>query len=213
MTRVILIPAGRTDWQDQGRLTGDADLPLNELGHRQAMADAEAITGLSPRIIRCGPDQASRQTATLVADHLGLKLKTIKELREMDLGHWEGLTIEDFRERFPKVYKQWRADPTLIEPPEGETILAVVDRLEKAVGKLVTEYASDTIAVVIGRVAYAILRCRLQDGNFDQFWEYAEGEHRWHAIEVAPPPPPPSKQSKRGSKGNRPAGGEANKSS
>ncbi len=190
MTRIVLVPCGQTDWRAQGRLTGDADLSLNKVGHRQAMTDAEAIASLQPSLVRSGTEEATKQTATLIAERLGMKLKALKELREMDLGHWEGLAIEDFRERFPRVYKQWRADPMSIEPPEGETVQAVTGRLEKAIQKLVKENPSETIVVILGHIAYAILRCHLQDKNFEKYWDYEEGDERWHAIDIAPPPPP-----------------------
>lgn len=206
MTRIVLIPSGQTDWREQKRLTGDADLPLNKLGHRQAVADAEAISSLAPKVVRSGSDQAAKQTATLIADHLGVKQKALKELREMDLGHWEGLALEDFRERFPKVYKQWRTDPTSIEPPEGETVHAVAERLEKAIQKIVKEHPAETIVIVLGHIAYAILRCRLQDHSFDNYWDYEEGDQRWHAIEVAPPPVP-AKKKKPTSDTPKPTGG------
>lgn len=210
MTRIVLVPCGQTDWRAQGRLTGDADLSLNKVGHRQAVTDAEAIASLQPSLVRCGTEEATKQTATVIAERLGLKLKALKDLREMDLGHWEGLAIEDFRERFPKVHKQWRADPMSIEPPEGETVQAVTERLEKAVQKLVREYPSETIVVILGHIAYAILRCQLQDKSFEKYWDYEEGDERWHAIDIAPPPASPKK--KGFADKTRPTGGERERS-
>src|SRR5881396_683951 len=104
MSRIILIHAGQTDWHAQGRLAGDTDLPLNELGHRQAIADAQAIVDQHASVVRCGPEQATRQTASIIAHELHLKFRTADDLKEVDLGVWEGLTLEDFKERFAKVY-------------------------------------------------------------------------------------------------------------
>lgn len=182
MAKLILIRAAETDWQAQGRLAGDTDLHLNEVGHRQAAAAALAVANLAPQAIRCGPDQATQQTAAIVADELRLKVSKIDDLREMDLGHWEGLTVESVRERFAKVYRQWRADPLSVQPPDGESVACVSDRLEQGIEKILARHRGESVVLVLGRFAYAVARCRLGDGAFTRFWEYVESEEAWTAM-------------------------------
>ncbi len=184
MTRIILIAAAQTDWRVQGRLAGDTDLPLNQAGHQQAIVDGGAIAALKPTICRCGPEQATKQTASILAHELGIRFRAAKELREIDLGHWEGLTVEEFRERFPKVHRQWRAEPTTVEPPEGESITVAASRLTDGLRKIIKRHPDDVIAIVVGHFAQAILRCRLQDRGYEKFWDYVEGEERWREINV-----------------------------
>ncbi len=199
MAKLILIRAAETDWQAQGRLAGDTDLHLNEIGHRQAAAAAHSVAGLTPRAIHCGPDQATQQTAAIVADELKLKVNRVDDLREMDLGHWEGLTVESFRERFAKVYRQWRSDPLSVEPPDGEPVSSVSERLDKRIEKILARQQGESIAVVLGRLAYATARCRLGDGAFARFWEYVEADETWTALDIsairheARTPPPSAK--------------------
>ena len=184
MTKLILIPAAQTDWHPQGRLAGDTHLALNEFGHRQSVNTAQEIRGLSPRIVRCGPEQATRQTASLVAHETGVRLRTVKELREMSLGVWQGLMIEDIKERFGKVYRQWRADPLSIEPPEGETVLLALTRLVEAVEKIRKKNVNETVAVVVGQYANAALRSRLVDRSFEKFWDYVDNDQPFQAIDL-----------------------------
>lgn len=186
MTRIILIASAQTDWRMQGRLSGDTDLPLNQAGHQQAIVDGGAVSMLKPTICRCGPEQATKQTAAVIAHEIGIRFRAIKELREMDLGHWEGLTIEEFRDRFPKVDRQWRAEPTTVEPPEGESILVAAHRLIDALRKVLKRHPDDTIAVVVGQFAHAVLRCRLEDAGYGRFWDHIDGDERWREIQVDP---------------------------
>lgn len=171
---LILVKAGQTEWQAQGRLVGDTNLRLNEAGHRQAAALATALSGLKPTIVHCGKDEPSRETAEIIANELNLKVKSFDALREMDLGHWEGLTIEQFRERFGKVYKQWRSDPLSVESPDGESVAAVIERMKKAIAKIVKKNGDKTVALVVGGYAFAALCCAFLDGEFDHFWDYLE---------------------------------------
>ncbi|MFQ5495726.1 MAG: histidine phosphatase family protein [Phycisphaerae bacterium] len=187
MTQLILIRAAETDWQAQGRLAGDTDLQLNEIGHRQATATADNVAGFMPQAVHCGADQATRQTATIIADVLQLKARTADDLREMDLGHWEGLTVADFRERFSKVYRLWREDPLAVEPPEGESVSDVAERLEKCLGRILKRSDDQTVALVLGRFAYAVARCRLVDREYTCFWQYIEGDEPCHVFDYGGP--------------------------
>ncbi|HPF39821.1 MAG TPA: histidine phosphatase family protein [Phycisphaerae bacterium] len=183
MSQLILIKAGQTEWQAQGRLVGDADLRLNEAGHRQAAAFAALLMDAKPSLVHCGKDEPSRETAEIIANELNLKVKSSDALREMDLGHWEGLTIEQFRERFAKVYKQWRNDPLAVEPPQGESVAAVLERMKKAIARIVKKGGERPIALVVGGYAYAALRCDLLDTRFEQFWEYLETDQAPQPID------------------------------
>jgi broad specificity phosphatase PhoE len=184
MTKLILIAAAQTDWRPQGRLAGDTHLVLNEFGHRQAVLTAQEVRGISPKLVRCGPEQATKQTASLVAHEAGVRLRTIKELREINLGVWQGLMIEDLKERFGKVYRQWRADPLSIVPPEGETVSAALTRLIEAVEKIRRKNVNDTVAIVVGQFANAALRCRLVDRSFDKFWDYVDNDQPFRVIDL-----------------------------
>ena len=186
MTRLILIATAQTDWRVQNRLAGDTDLPLNQTGHEQAVADGGALAALAPTICRSGPEQATKQTAGIIAHELGIRFRTVKELREVDLGHWEGLTIDEFRERFPKVHRQWRAEPTTVEPPEGESIPSAASRLATGLTKILKRHPNEVLAVVVGPLAHAILRCRLQDRNYEKFWEYADSDERRCELTIEP---------------------------
>jgi len=182
-TRLILIPTAQTDWRAQGRFAGDTDLSLNEVGHRQALADAAAIAEHHPAAVHSGVDQPARQTAEIIAAELNLKPKTHKALREMDLGHWEALTTDEFRDRFAKVYKMWRNRPTDVQPPEGETVSDVAERLAHILGKLARRHEDEAIVVVLGQFAYAVMRCQLDDdGNYARFWQYVDGDERAHVV-------------------------------
>jgi broad specificity phosphatase PhoE len=191
MAKLILIPAAQTDWRTQGRFSGDADLPLNEIGHRQAMADAQAVAELPPAAIYCGPEQATRQTASIIAHELGLRERSEKDLGELDLGHWEGLTTEDFQDRFGKVYRQWRLEPMSVEPPEGEAVSEAARRLTERVLKILKRHEGEVVALVLGQFAVAILRCELEDRAYEKFWDHVDGEERCHVFDYVECEAPP----------------------
>jgi broad specificity phosphatase PhoE len=174
MKRVILIRAGRTDWADQERLAGDMDLQINEAGRAEAAVSANEIASLSPKSIFCGTDEPAIETAAIIAAALGIKYKAIDELRELDLGLWEGLTEEQFKERFSRVHKAWHDDPNSVEPPTGEALPVVDARIEKGIHSVTKRRAASPIVLVLGRLAYAATRCRYADGTHEHYWDYVE---------------------------------------
>ena len=116
---------------------GDTDLKLNEAGRHEATERAAVATSMKPAMLYCGEDSTGAlETAGIVGKALNLKVRKQKAFREMDLGHWEGLTTEQFRERFPTIYKQWRNDPLAVEPPKGESITTVVERITDRLARL-----------------------------------------------------------------------------
>ena len=186
MTRILLIPAAQTDWHDQFRLAGDMDLPLNDAGVRLAESVAAAVAPAAPEVIHCGNDEPARQTARIIGGRLQRKVKPHKAFREIDLGVWEGLTLDEFKERFAKVHRQWRADPLTIEPPEGESVPALTNRLLSGLARIVKKRAkAETIALVIGRYAWASLVCRIVDGHYGSFWDFIDEEPAWREIETS----------------------------
>ncbi|MFD0823271.1 histidine phosphatase family protein, partial [Micromonospora zhanjiangensis] len=48
MTRLIVWRHGNTDWNAEGRVQGQTDVPLNDLGHEQAAAAAPLLAALRP---------------------------------------------------------------------------------------------------------------------------------------------------------------------
>jgi broad specificity phosphatase PhoE len=184
MVKLILIPAAQTEWHAQGRLAGRADLPLNEVGHGQAMADAQVVAEFHPVVFHNGPEQATRQTASVIAHELHLRSRSEKDLRELDLGHWEGLTNEDFQDRFGRVYRQWRQEPMSVEPPEGEAVSDAAVRLTDRIRKILKRHADEAVALVLGQFAVAIVCCELKERSYDRFWDYVDGEERCHAFDV-----------------------------
>lgn len=185
MTRLLLVASAQTQWQVEDRLAGDTDLSLTDLGRTQAAESAQQLLKHKTNLVRCGPELGTKQTATLIAHALDVRVKSVKQLREMNIGHWAGLSNQEFEDRFAKVARQWRADPASVEPPDGESISIVADRLSGAIDKIVKRHPEETVVVVLGRYAWAIAQCRLRDGHLEKFWEYVDGADRLAIIDKA----------------------------
>ena len=126
--QVVLVRHGATDWSEAGRHTGWADVPLNELGLRQASAVAPALAGWSFSTVLCSP----LRRAVATAERCGLlEAATLDpDLREWNYGDYEGLTTPQIREGRPG----WTIWKDGVEG--GETLDEVTARADRVLARL-----------------------------------------------------------------------------
>jgi probable phosphoglycerate mutase len=135
MAIVVLIRSGCTDFDEQQRIQGSLDLPLNKRGEEQVRQLCLELGSVPLEILYTSPCEPARSTAAALGLELGLPVKELEGLRNFDQGLWQGLQIEDIRRKHPKVFKQWQESPETICPPQGETVAAANERIRKALEK------------------------------------------------------------------------------
>ncbi len=125
--RLLLLRHGQSTWNADGRWQGHADAPLSVLGEEQA---CEAAAQLAPgdfcRVL-ASDLQRARRTAEILAGALGLAVEVDPELREIDVGDWQGLTRAEIDAQAPGALADWsegRSEST----PGGETRAHLTDR-------------------------------------------------------------------------------------
>ncbi|MGH3899093.1 MAG: bifunctional RNase H/acid phosphatase [Pseudonocardiaceae bacterium] len=164
-TRLLLLRHGQTEHSAQRRYSGRGDLPLTELGERQAAAAAARLASTSGvAAVISSPMLRARQTAKPVADALGVPLSVHDGLIETDFGAWEGLTFAEARERDLDLHTRWITD-TSVAAPDGESMDAVHRRVRRARDQLIAEHGGATL-VVVSHVTpiKALLRMALDAG-------------------------------------------------
>lgn len=175
---LLVVRSGRTEWDDAGRLQGRTDLPLSEGGRqdlRQTLPEALAASSGSPvGSVISAPDEASQETASVVAGYADVRAKVNEDLAAMKLGLWEGLLEDDVLERHPTCAKAWREDPGSINVPEGETLQEVEIRVLGALSKIAEKANGKAVAIVLRPVEYGLVRCYLGDRPTNELWTMIE---------------------------------------
>ncbi len=125
---IYLIRHGEIDTFSPRRFLGQTDLPLNENGIRQAMDLRERLKNISFSHVVSSPLQRAVQTATLVSGRAPEALHIIERLKEINLGAWEGLSVDEVRSRFPGDYEQRGQDLEFFRPEKGESFADLATR-------------------------------------------------------------------------------------
>ena len=133
-TTLVLVRHGETDWNRQRRFQGHADQPLNDAGRSQARELAGRLRDEPVTALYTSPLRRASETAQILASGFGLEARTLDALLEIDVGAWEGLTVDEVRERYPdRADQDWRSGWE-----DGETY----DELERRVVPALIELGS-----------------------------------------------------------------------
>jgi broad specificity phosphatase PhoE len=161
---IYYIRHGETAWNAAGRLQGVQDIPLNDLGRRQA---AQAGNILADLFARDGCDKSSlpfvaspliraRSTMELVRGELKLvpaDYALDDRLREIAYGQWEGSTLPEMQAADPELFARRQAEKWTVSPPGGESYVEVQARVQDWYNSLL----ADTVAVAHGGTARALM--------------------------------------------------------
>ena len=137
---IYYIRHGETSWNAEGRLQGAQDIPLNDLGRKQAAHAGSVLAELLARDGRdscalpfvASPLRRARATMELVRSALNLppeKYALDDRLREIGYGVWEGSTLAEMQAADPVLYAKRLTAKWTMAPEGGETYAEVAQRI------------------------------------------------------------------------------------
>jgi broad specificity phosphatase PhoE len=125
---IVLARHGETEWSRDRRHTGRTDIPLTDIGRRQAGVLGEALAGRVFARVLSSP--LSRALDTCREAGLGEQAELSGDLCEWDYGEYEGITTAEIRTRRPG-WNLWRDGC-----PGGETAAEVGRRVDRVIESL-----------------------------------------------------------------------------
>ncbi len=149
--RLFLVRHGETDDNQNGVFQGQAGRGLNARGRSQAEKLALRLAELEPGVdlhaLYSSDLERAVQTASILADVLGLTVRLDEGLREVDVGSWQGKTLREIEELYPEEYAAWRAGMD-VRRGAGETYAELRDRLSEALDRIVALHQGGHVIVV-----------------------------------------------------------------
>lgn len=150
--QVVLWRHGRTEWNVAGRVQGQSDVPLDDVGRQQARDAAARLAALRPhRIISSDLVRAS-ETAQILGELTSMEVELDPRLRELDFGAREGLTWSEAWQRFPEGMQAWiDGDETQI--PGSETHRQAGERFAAALREHLEDLPHKGVLVIVAHGA------------------------------------------------------------
>ena len=150
--QLILWRHGRTEWNASGRVQGQTDVPLDEVGMAQAASAAARLASLRPDRIVSSDLSRAYVTAQALAAFSDLEVEVDTRLREMNFGVREGLTMQEAKAAHPELMSRWLAGED-IAMDGAETYAQTAERVAAAIRAAVDVMGDDETVVLVAHGA------------------------------------------------------------
>jgi broad specificity phosphatase PhoE len=154
--KIFLIRHGETKWKKIGFLSY-TNIGLSKKGLLQAKKIARKLENERIDAIYSSPLKRCRQTAKEIAEKLGLKILIAPELREVNFGIFEGLSLKEAERKYPDLFLKRLKDKWNFKIPEGESYKDASKRVLKFLRKISKSEVNKNIVLVTHATIIKIL--------------------------------------------------------
>jgi probable phosphoglycerate mutase len=156
-TRLLLVRHGATTSTADDRFAGSSDVELSPEGVEQVRKLSQRLAGVKIAAAYCSHMRRAIDSATIIAQPHGIRPIAMRELREIDHGHWEGVPHKEVEQKFAGEYAAFSADPYNTVIPGGESGRAVLERARPVVARIASEHAGQTVLIVSHKATNRLL--------------------------------------------------------
>ena len=147
-TRIIAIRHGETAWNADTRIQGQIDIPLSDVGRRQAALLGQALADEPVTAIYASDLLRAWETAEFLGRAVAVPLTPEKALRERCFGEFEGKTFTEIEAQLPEQSQRWRKRDPEFTPTGGESLVTLRERVLAAAARLAADHPGELIALV-----------------------------------------------------------------
>lgn len=160
--KLYLLRHGQTEFSRDNAFCGAGLNPaLTPSGLRMADEFATAYRSTQWNAVYASPLLRTVSTAKPLCDALGIQPELRDDLKEIQYGKWEGLTIEAVNRDFHDDYLRWSADPAWNAPTGGEPAVAIARRTYRVTEEIRQRFNDGNILIVSHKATLRILLCNL----------------------------------------------------
>ena len=186
MTQIILVRHGHVEGIDPPRFRGRTEIPLTELGMRQARAAAGRIAGSwRPAAIYTSPMGRCVATGQAISAATGVASRTLDQLNDLDYGSWQWKTYQEVEGQEPKLFALWGKAPHLLRFPNGESLQDLVARGSDAIRFVLDRHATATVVMVGHDSVNRAILLQLLDQPLSAYWRLAQDPCGISEIDIA----------------------------
>lgn len=155
----MIVRHGQSSYNAEKRIQGRSDAStLTEKGREDARKVGAALSRLTFAAVYTSPLQRAKKSAEVILDCLATSpmLQTSDKLMEIDLPLWEGMLLQDVRDKFSEDYLCWqqRPDELLMVVPQAEAtrehfpVKALYEQAQQFWQEILLRHQGETILIV-----------------------------------------------------------------
>lgn len=146
---LTLVRHGHTEWNGLGRYQGQAPITQSDRGLALARCLAEALA-VRPAYAAIYSSDLPRctQTADLIAEALEMPVLVDARFREIDYGHWQGLTRNELAALNPDCFQAYRERQIDTRIPGGESQRLLQERVKAGLTDVLAAHPGERVLLV-----------------------------------------------------------------
>ena len=168
--RIWLVRHGQSSMS--GLYTGKRTDPgLSPHGGKQAERLARRFEAERIDRLCASPLRRARETAGPISGICSRPVEIVDGMAELDFGLWDGLSHEEINRESPRYYSDWLANPEIVAPPEGETLLIMAKRVLESFEEIRRSSGSGNAVVVAHGGPIGVILCDVLGLPLDRRWQ------------------------------------------
>lgn len=175
MRKLYVVRHGETDFNIQNRYAGSTDVELNENGINQAKSLAQSIENFPIDIIISSSKKRAFKTAQIIKRHINKTLILSDDFIERNIGVYEGLTREEAKSRYPKLWSRNVLHELDNTQHEGESVNQVKQRVQNGLNDISNDYKDQNILLVTHGYVSRIIHGLLNDISDEELRKFLLG--------------------------------------
>ena len=149
LTTIYLVRHGESEANVQRIFSnGKVDLPLTQLGRRQAEHAATWLSGRGATHVYSSPLLRARETAAIIATAAGVATSVLDDLDEVRVGELDGRRDAESWALHDRVIARWRSGHRSVSFPSGESFGQAYDRFTAVLRELARRHPGQTVVAV-----------------------------------------------------------------
>ena len=156
-TMLCLMRHGAIDATKEKRFVGQIDPPLSPDGRKQSEWQGRQLMNIPFSEVWCSDLKRAYETAAIVCRNRGLEMTQAPELREINLGRWDGMAMSQVREQFPDLWQARGEDFGHFRPPGAESFTDLQQRVAPFIRRIADQSAGNTLIVTHAGVIRVLL--------------------------------------------------------
>lgn len=189
-TTLYLARHGQTMWNKVQRFQGQLDSELTPIGRQQSENIAQQLADKQIDLIVSSSLGRAIASAQICQQQLNVPVINISGLIERDLGHWQGLHVDDIKndENYNEILHQF----TELKPTNGESAITCGERIYQALKLLAENNHDKNLLIIFHGEALRCLLAKLGESSTDNAYELFDNgcllaltyQHQNHSFQL-----------------------------
>jgi len=176
-TNIFLVRHGETEWNQLHRLQGNKNSPLTANGIKQAHEVKKLIQQFNIDKAYVSPLKRAKDTIEILLEDSDLEAVTATDLREINLGPWEGKTQDETALLFPEEHLAFWQKPDEFNLVGAETYKELQNRMVTTIESIFISEKNKNILVVSHWIAIKVVLAHYTSTPLSQLSEIANPEN------------------------------------